>query len=216
MRPHVVLSAAMSADGYLDDTSGAALELSDPADWNQVDEIRARSDAIMVGAQTIRTDNPRLLVKSSARRDERMARGLPANPLKVTVTRSGDLDPGSRFFAEAERPPLVYAGAAAADGLRGRLAAAVVVPVPGQGTDLAWVLADLVGRGIGRLMVEGGAQLLGQFLAEGLADEFRLAIVPVFVADPAAPRLSLPLPAGRLHLAGVTEVGRMAVLRYLA
>jgi len=217
MRPHVLLSAAMSADGYLDDASGAGLELSDPADWNQVDEIRARSDAIMVGAQTIRTDNPRLLVKSPARRDERLARGLPANPQKVTVTRSGDLDPGSRFFAAAERPPLVYAGATAADGLRARLAAAaVVVPVPGQGIDIAWVLADLVGRGIGRLMVEGGAQLLGQFLADGLADEFRLAIAPVFVADPAAPRLGLPLPAGRLHLAGVTEVGRMAVLRYLA
>ena len=105
----------------------------------------------------------------------------------------------------------------AADRVRARLGAvAEVVPVPGlDRVDLASVLADLAGRGIGRLMVEGGAQVLEQFLSAGLADEFRLAIAPVSVADPAAPRLRLPLPAGRLRLAGVTEVGRMVVLRYL-
>jgi 5-amino-6-(5-phosphoribosylamino)uracil reductase len=214
---HVLLSAAMSADGYIDDASPAALALSDAADLDQVDEIRARSDAIMVGAQTIRADDPRLAVKSAARRQDRIARGWPANPLKVTVTSSGDLDPGRRFFAEADRPPLVYARAPVADELRARLAAvAEIVPVPGLGSvDLPWVLADLAGRGIGQLLVEGGAQVLEQFLVAGLADELRLAIAPVSVADPAAPRLRLPLPAGRLRLAGVTEVGRMSVLRYL-
>ncbi len=215
-RPHVLLSAAMSADGYLDDASGGGLVLSDAADLDQIDELRARSDAILVGARTIRTDNPRLLVKSAARRQDRMARGQPANPQKVTITSGGNLDPGSRFFTDTDSPPLVYAAVAAAVGLRDRLAAAaVIVPVPGPDRlDLAWVLADLAGRGIGRLMVEGGAQVLSQFLAAELADEIRLAIAPVFVADPAAPRL-LAGPAGRLHLAGVTQVGDMAVLRYL-
>jgi 5-amino-6-(5-phosphoribosylamino)uracil reductase len=77
------------------------------------------------------------------------------------------------------------------------------------------MLADLAGRGVGRLMVEGGAMLLGQFLAAGLADELLLAIAPVFVADEAAPRLlAWPVPA-RLRLAGVSQAGDMAVLRYL-
>jgi 5-amino-6-(5-phosphoribosylamino)uracil reductase len=173
----------------------------------------------MVGAQTIRSDNPGLLVASAARRQERVARGQPASPRKVTITGRGDLDGSSRFFTEADSPPLVYAAAAVADRLRARLATAATI-VSGQGPDqldLAWVLADLAGRGIGRLMVEGGAHVLGQFLAAGLADEFRLAIAPFFVADPAAPRLLAGAqPAGRLHLAGVTEVGHMAVLRYQA
>ena len=60
---------------------------------------------------------------------------------------------------------------------------------------LAGLLADLAGRGIGRLMVEGGAEVLGQFLAAGLADELRLAVAPVLVADPGAPRL-VALPPG--------------------
>jgi 5-amino-6-(5-phosphoribosylamino)uracil reductase len=211
---HVLLSAAVSADGYLDDAAAARLLLSDEADLDQVDEIRASSDAIMVGAQTIRADDPGLTVKSPARRQERMARCQPANPLKVTITRSGDLDPRRRFFAEADRPPLVYAGPVAAHRLDVLRALAEIVPVPDpDGEDLRWVVADLASRGIRRLMVEGGARVLEQFLAAGLADELRLAIAPVFVADPAAPRLRLPV--GRLRLTGITEVGRMSVLRYL-
>jgi riboflavin-specific deaminase-like protein len=212
----VLLSAAISADGFLDDAAPTRLVLSDAADLDQVDELRAASDAIMVGAQTIRADNPELAVKSAARRQDRTARGSPENPRKVTITWSGDLDPGRRFFTDANRPPLVYAAAAVADELRALLAAtAEVAPVPGpQAADLAVVVADLARRGVGRLMVEGGARLLEQFLAAGLADEFRLAIAPVFVADPAAPRLRLPFPAGPLRLTGVTEVGRMAVLSY--
>jgi 5-amino-6-(5-phosphoribosylamino)uracil reductase len=207
----------MSADGYIDDAAAGALVLSDEADLDQVDELRAGSDAIMVGAQTIRADNPRLAVKSAARRQDRVARGRPANPLKVTMTHSGDLDRGQRFFSEADRPPLVYTGLAEAGDLRARLGGgAEIVPVPGvAGAELSLVLADLAGRGIGRLMVEGGARVIEQFLVAGLADELRLAVAPVVVADPAAPRLRLPLPAGKLQLAGVTEVGCMSVLRYL-
>lgn len=211
---HVLLSVAMSADGYIDDAAAARLLLSDEADLDQVDDLRARSNAIMVGAQTIRADDPALTVKSAARRQERVARGWPANPLRVTVTRSGDLQPSRRFFSETDRLPLVYAGPTADHRLRELRGLAEVVPVPGlDGADLRWVVADLASRGIGRLMVEGGAQVLEQFLTLGLADELRIAIAPVFVADPAAPRLRLPV--GRLHLAGVTEVGRMSVLRYL-
>jgi hypothetical protein len=64
-RPYVVLSAAVSADGYLDDASPQRLILSGPADLDRVDEVRASCDAIIVGAQTVRTDNPRLLIRAS-------------------------------------------------------------------------------------------------------------------------------------------------------
>jgi 5-amino-6-(5-phosphoribosylamino)uracil reductase len=212
---HVLLSVAMSADGFIDDAAAAPLVLSDAADLDQVDQIRADSDAIMVGAQTIRADDPRLAVKSATRRQDRLSRGRPANPLKVTITASDDLDPGRRFFAEADQPPLVYAGALAGDKLRERMrGVAEIVPVPGiERVDLSWVVADLAGRGIERLMVEGGAQVLEQLLTDGLADELRLAIAPVVVTDPAGLRLRLS--PGRLRLAGVAQVGRMTVLRYL-
>ncbi|GAB3902775.1 hypothetical protein GCM10029964_093750 [Kibdelosporangium lantanae] len=90
----------MSLDGYIDDATPERLILSGDADWDRVDELRASADAILVGANTIRADNPRLRVRSEARRKDREARGLPANPLRVTLTSSGDIDPEAQFFVD--------------------------------------------------------------------------------------------------------------------
>jgi 5-amino-6-(5-phosphoribosylamino)uracil reductase len=224
VRPYVLASAAMSADGYIDDASPQRLVLSSPEDLDRVDAERARSDAIMIGAQTVRSDNPRLLVRSERRRARRAARGLPSSPAKVTITASGDLDRDALLFAADGAAKLVYAAADVAGEVTARLGgrARVIGMPPGEG--LGWVLADLAGRGVGRLMIEGGSRLLAQALAGGLADEFQLAVAPVFVADPAAPRLlaagpglatSGRVPPARMVLAGASTAGDTAVLRYL-
>src|SRR5947199_4112401 len=98
----------MSIDGYLDDATNKRLLLSNDADFDRVDAVRAECDAILVGAETVRRDNPRLLVRSPERREDRRARGLPPSPVKVTLTGSGELDPGSRFFATGDGDKLVY------------------------------------------------------------------------------------------------------------
>src|SRR5215475_1212238 len=99
MRPaRVVLSCAMSLDGYIDDTTATRLMLSSKEDFDRVDTERAAADAVLVGANTIRKDNPRLLVRSEILRAERLRRGRPASPAKVTITGSGRLSPDSQFF----------------------------------------------------------------------------------------------------------------------
>jgi 5-amino-6-(5-phosphoribosylamino)uracil reductase len=98
-RPYVLLSCAISVDGCLDGPGPARLILSGEADLDRVDGERARSDAIMVGAGTIRRDDPRLLIRRAERRAARMAGGRPEHPAGVTLTASGDLDPGARFFS---------------------------------------------------------------------------------------------------------------------
>ncbi|MEV4258475.1 dihydrofolate reductase family protein, partial [Spirillospora sp. NPDC049652] len=120
-RPHVLLSCAMSIDGYIDDASPERLRLSTPADFDRVDAVRATCDAILVGAGTVRTDDPKLLVKSPSRRDKRVAQGMPADLTKVTVTGSGDLDPDARFFTTGDAPKLVYASSGNAEALAVRL-----------------------------------------------------------------------------------------------
>ncbi|MBX6390694.1 MAG: dihydrofolate reductase family protein [Frankia sp.] len=128
------MSCAMSLDGRIDDASPTRLILSNEADLDRVDGLRAGCDAILVGAGTVRRDDPRLLVRSARRRAERVAAGLPPTPAKVVVTAgAGPLDPGARVFAAdppAER--LVYCPPPAAAGLRARLAGvgAEIVPVP--------------------------------------------------------------------------------------
>ena len=73
----------MSADGYIDDATSTRLVLSDEADLDRVDELRAASDAILVGAQTVRADNPRLLIRSPARRQRRLRRATRRRPARL-------------------------------------------------------------------------------------------------------------------------------------
>ena len=223
-RPYVLLSVAMSVDGCIDDASAARLILSNEADLDRVDEARAGSDAILVGANTIRRDNPALLVRSEARRSGRAARGLPASPARVTLTASGDLDASARFFTAGDGARLVYVPAAAAARVRERIGGLAGVQVVGVGdhrddrVDLPAVLADLAASGVHRLMVEGGGSVLAQFLAEGLADELDLVVAPLFVGDPAAPRITgagAGAPGRRMHLAEVRLIGDVVLMRYL-
>lgn len=216
--PYVLLSCAASVDGYIDDTSGERLQLSNAEDFDRVDEVRASCDAILVGANTIRSDNPRLLVRDRRRRDDRVARGLPASPTKVTITSRGDrLDPGAQFFAAPDTPDTADTGDAAdtgdmgdmagvekgvekivfcadptAEACRARLGGLATVVAAGDPVDPRTVLTDLAARGVRRLMVEGGTAVHTQFLTEGLADELQLVIAPFFVGDAAAPRLVGP------------------------
>ena len=221
-RPYVILSAAMSIDGYIDDTSPERLRLSDEADFDRVDQVRAESDAIMIGATTLRRDNPRLIVKSPDRQAARVARGLPACPLKVTVTASGDLSPELRFW-HSDGARVVYCPDAVAGKVRDTLGdLADVADVAGLDVslDFAAMLDDLGRRGVRQFMVEGGSTIHTQFLTAGLADEIQLAVAPFFVGDPAAPRFVNPgvfpdSPARRMRLAETRIVGDMALLRYL-
>jgi riboflavin-specific deaminase-like protein len=215
-RPYVLLSCATSADGYLDDATPRRLILSGPADLDRVDEVRAGCDAILVGAGTVRTDNPRLLIRDPRRSARRAARGLPAHPARVTLTATGDLDPQARFFAPGALR-LVYCAAPALTSARTRLGDSAVLIDAGDPLSVDFILADLAERGVARALVEGGARVLGEFLAAGLADELNLAVAPFFVADPAAPRLDLPGPGtdGPMTLAETRRVGEVALLRYL-
>ncbi|WP_405141748.1 dihydrofolate reductase family protein [Sphaerisporangium sp. NBC_01403] len=219
-RPYILLSVATSIDGYIDDASGEPLALSNAADFDRVDEVRAGCDAILVGAGTVRADDPRLLVRSAARRAERVRRGLGETPLKVTLTGGGDLDPNARFFALGDVEKIVYAAASCVDGARKSLSDVATVVDAGDPLDLPGVLADLSARGVRRLMVEGGGGVHTLFLTSGLVDELHLVVAPFFVGDPSAPRFvgagPFPYgPANPLRLAETRQIGDVVLLRYL-
>jgi 5-amino-6-(5-phosphoribosylamino)uracil reductase len=257
----------MSLDGRIDDSSERRLILSQEADLDRVDEVRAGCDAIMVGAGTVRRDNPRLVVRAEHRRLARIAAGLPPTPTKVTVTAGrGVLDPTARFFTtDPSAVRLVYCPPAAADRLRAHLGpAAEVVAVGAAGVGAAGVgaagvggvparvgdaegggararagnvgargvvdetrlldpralLADLTGRGVRRLLVEGGTAVHTMFLAGGLVDELHLVIAPFLIGDADAPRFvgpgAYPNDAARpFALAEARPIGDAVLLRYL-
>uniref|UniRef100_UPI002F910051 RibD family protein n=1 Tax=Streptomyces longwoodensis TaxID=68231 RepID=UPI002F910051 len=217
-RPYVLLSAAMSVDGYLDDTSPERLRLSNAADFDRVDQVRAESDAILIGANTMRRDNPRLLVNSAERRAQRVADGKPAFPLKVTVTRTGDLAADLKFWHYGG-DKLVVTVDSAVEKVRATLGD--LADVVSVGPDLDWglVLDELGRRGVKQLMVEGGGTIHTQLMAQDLADEVHLAIAPLLVGQPEAARFlgAADYPGGstaRMQVLEVRAIDDVVLIRY--
>ncbi|WP_265590212.1 RibD family protein [Streptomyces profundus] len=219
-RPWVLLSCAASLDGFIDDATDRRLILSHAADLDRVDAERAASDAILVGAGTVRADNPRLLVRAAERRAARVAAGRPADPLRVVLTTGGRLDPAARIFTEGERPPLVYCPPARAAATAARLGEAATVIPAGDPLHPREIVADLARRGVRRLMVEGGGAIHGAFLAADLVDELQLVIAPFLLGTTGAARFPRPAafpqgPARPMRLAEARPMGDHVLLRYL-
>jgi 5-amino-6-(5-phosphoribosylamino)uracil reductase len=217
-RPYVVLKCAMSLDGYIDDIADERLLLSNEEDFDRVDELRAHCDAILVGANTIRRDNPRLLVNSDERRQARAARGEPPYPAKVTVTAT-TFDPALKFFNTGGEK-IVYCPEDVAPKIQADMGELATVVGLRDASDFGELLADIYERGIKRLLVEGGSTIHTQFLTQDLADEIQVAIAPFFVGQAAAPRFVNPgnFPQDFRHRMAVKEVrqvGDILFARYV-
>jgi 5-amino-6-(5-phosphoribosylamino)uracil reductase len=218
-RPYTLLSCGMSIDGYLGRAAAQPLALSNEADFDRVDAVRASSDAILVGAATVRNDNPRLLVRSLARRADRVDRGQPESPMKVTVTRLAALDSGANFFACGDVAKLVYCASPSVERASARFGSVATVIDGGTDMDMRSISEDLSSRGVNRLMVEGGGTVHTQFLTDDLADELQLVVAPLFVGDSRARRFVgdgyFPWnPDRRAALAEVRQIGDVVLLRY--
>ncbi len=210
----------MSIDGYIDDLDEVRLMLSNQEDFDRVDEVRGGVDAILVGANTIRRDDPRLLIRSVKRQDERVRRGLTPHPVKVTLTGGGGVDATARFFSTGDIEKIIYTPDPEVTALREALGDVATVVGAGQPIDLGVVLDDLGERNVRRLMVEGGGIVHTQFLTAGLVDEIHLVIAPFFVGDRDAPRFTHPgrFPQNSEHpmtLAETRQMGDVVLLRYL-
>jgi 5-amino-6-(5-phosphoribosylamino)uracil reductase len=217
-RPYTLLSCSVSIDGYIGNAASRLL-LSNEADFDRVDAVRASCDAILVGATTVRVDNPRLLVRSQTRRNERAARGLAVSPMKVTVTRRAELDARADFFTVGDAEKVVYCASSRVADARKRLAPVATVVDGGDTVEMRRLTADLAARGVERLMVEGGGTVHTQFLTEDLVDELQLVVAPVFVGDSDAPRFvrdgSFPWNTRRrAALVDVRKLGDVVLLRY--
>ncbi|MBQ3186045.1 MAG: dihydrofolate reductase family protein [Alistipes sp.] len=153
----ITLSYATSKDGYLDDCSKCRLTLSTSADWEAVYRLRSEQDAILIGAETLRRDNP----------------SLKLVPMRVVISRSGNLDPEARFFTVGEAQRVVFT-----ERPNPALERVAEVILCEEGITARRVVTELERRGVNRLMVEGGAKTLQLFLDEGLADEVREAVNP--------------------------------------
>ncbi len=190
----VVVSVAVSADGYMDDMTSKRLILSTPEDWAEVYRLRAEADAIIIGAQTLRNDNPSLCAKSEELKGQRIARGESAEPRRVVICGRGAISPELKIFHSGEEPPLLFSLVE-----RPELSSVAEVVVA-ENIDAPYIVTELEKRGLCRLFVEGGAQVLKMFFESKLVDRIRVACNPAVIVDDAnAPQLNLPEWVGELE-----------------
>lgn len=177
-------NAIASLDGAAT-TGGLSGGLGGAGDSRVFALLRELADVIVVGAGTARIENYGGARMSAAQRARRQARGQPESPPIALVTRTGLIEPDMRVLADSEARPLVLTCAAAVDDARDRVGrAAEVVDCSGadpRAVDLAVLLARLAGRGLPRMLTEGGPSLLGAFAARRLLDELCLTSAPVLV-----------------------------------
>jgi diaminohydroxyphosphoribosylaminopyrimidine deaminase/5-amino-6-(5-phosphoribosylamino)uracil reductase len=147
-RPWLIAKVAQSLDGHLTQAPGEPHWLTNERSRDLVHRLRATVDAILVGAETIRADDPQLTVRKGRLREQ---------PWRVVVTRSGKLPAKARVFTDEFRDrTLVY-----------------------RKPDWDLVLSDLGQRGVTRLLVEGGGDVLGQLLDGNFIDEVWCFFAPL-------------------------------------
>lgn len=183
-------SVALSSDGYMDDCSSRRLILSTPSDWRDVLRLRADADAILVGAETIRRDDPSLTLHDETLQRRRLAEGRDAEPMKVTLSRSLQLNPAAKFFTTGRGQRLIFTTNDAPTPLE---ASASLIRCPEL--TATWIVTELEKRGVNRLFIEGGPRTLRMFFDADLIDTLRVAVNPtVTVGDPQAPHFDPGIP----------------------
>ena len=192
--PLVTYKAAVTLDGKVAAAGGDARWISCLDSRRAVHQLRATVDAVMVGAGTLRRDDPELTVRLSEGRD----------PVRVIVTHRGELPSGARVLATARQTPTIVLAERADDAARRMLEArgAELIEI-GEG-GLRAGLAALAERGLLDILCEGGPTLAGTLLAEELLDRVLLFVAPLIVGRGApdlfaAPAVGAVADAWRLH-----------------
>ncbi len=215
------MNMAMTADGKITSARREYPRFTSTADRRTMDRLRAEADAVLVGAGTIRADDPHLHVRDPGMGAHRRSLGKPRGLVAILVTASGRVDPAWRVFRDDGISERIVATVedAPGDDLARLAGLAEVWRVGKRSVDLRELLQRLRRRGIERLLVEGGGEMNWAFLRDDLLDELYVTVAPSLLGGRDAPTIlegeGLPMEARRrLRLMDLTRIGDEIFLRY--
>jgi 2,5-diamino-6-(ribosylamino)-4(3H)-pyrimidinone 5'-phosphate reductase len=188
-RPFVYINMATTVDGKITSAVREYPRFASETDRLNMDILRARADAILVGAGTIRADNPSLLVRDEGMREYRKSLGKHKGPMKVLVTASAAIGTDYRFFNEEDGGKRLVATVEEAhdENLAPFEGRAEVLRIGSGAVDLPALLAELKRRGVEKLLAEGGGEMNWQLIDGGLVDELFITFAPSLLGGRDAP-----------------------------
>lgn len=189
-RPFTFINSAMSADGKISTKERKQVRISGDVDFDRMDELRASSDAIMVGIGTVLADDPSLTVKSKERKEQRKAKGLDENPARIVVDSQARTPIDADIFKKGEGKRIIaVSGSAPQDRIVALSKKATIITAGEDSVDLKLLVQKLWEIGIKRLMIEGGATLNWGMISNGLVDEIYTFIGNLIIGGETAPSL---------------------------
>jgi diaminohydroxyphosphoribosylaminopyrimidine deaminase/5-amino-6-(5-phosphoribosylamino)uracil reductase len=193
--PWVRVKLAMSLDGRTAMASGESKWITGPAARADVQRLRARSGAVVSGADSVLLDDSALTVRANelGLPSDEAAAAAERQPLRVLIDSLRRVPLEQRFFREAG-PSLVISTSAeqAADDYLAAGSELLAVPGADGKVDLQAVLQILAERGCNEVLVEAGAGLSGAFWRAGLVDELIVYMAPRLLGSQARPLMQLP------------------------
>jgi 2,5-diamino-6-(ribosylamino)-4(3H)-pyrimidinone 5'-phosphate reductase len=210
----------MSADGKISTHRRETFSLGSRDDRHLMDLLRAKSDAVIVGARTVNLDGWAIRVRDPEVRRKRTASGRSPHPLNVVLTSGLDLSAKCQFFEYPETEKLIITSRRAPRNRIRRFAAYGEVWVaPAPRVTPTGVLQELSKRGCKRVLLEGGGEVNYSFLAENLVDEIYVTVTPRILGGRSAPtpvdgRGFLRATQIELELVSARRRGEEVFLRY--
>jgi 2,5-diamino-6-(ribosylamino)-4(3H)-pyrimidinone 5'-phosphate reductase len=187
---YVLVNAATSVDGKLSTRERTQVRISGPADFDRVDELRADSDAVMVGVGTVLADDPSLTVDDGSRVTDREETGRSPQPARVVADSRARTPTDARVLDDAAGSYVLVSEAAPEERVAAiETTGATVLTAGARRVDLPAALADLEAAGVSDLMVEGGGELVFSLFAAGLVDDLRVYVGSMVVGGRDAPTL---------------------------
>lgn len=221
-RPRVIANFALSADGKVSTRNHTPAGFTSPADKRRLLEIRALGDAILAGGRTVAADTMSMTIPAPDLREARLRRGMPANPLRVIVSNTGNsLERGLKIFRTGTAAPVVFSTRRMPTRMRATLAPLCDLWIFDRNTvPLATVLEILTREfAVHTLICEGGPTLFRAMVALGAIDELRLTWAGTLFGGACAPTLTgtggafLPKPV-RARLVAAEPAGPECFLTY--
>lgn len=220
-RPFVFLNMAMTLDGKVSTRARTPATFSSRADKRHLLELRATADAVMVGAQTARTDHMSMGVRDETLQRRRVRHGLPPHPLRVIVTGKFSVDDRMEVFRHDFSPILIFTCAASSKRKRRAFAHRTHIYECGKREVDLRAAMTILRRDwkVKRLLCEGGPTLNWELFRLGLVDEVHVTICPRVFGGATAPTLVdgegfLPHEAPAARLVRRTGVGGELFLVY--